>query len=176
MIFAEGDLEIDIPDVVSGAKFDGASHGLNRCMKAVDFVVELADRYLFVELKDPQHPRATEQSCGEFIEKLSAGRLDEELKYKYRDSFLYEWASGRANKPIYYFVLIALDTLREADLLTRKEALERSLPLRGPAGQPWPREIVRACGVFDLESWKRTLPHYRVNRVGAGTRNTGTEP
>ena len=87
MIFTEGDLEIDIPDVVNGGRFDGASHGLNRCMKAVDFVVELADRYLFVELKDPQHPRATEQSRGEFIEKLGAGRLDEELKYKYRDSF-----------------------------------------------------------------------------------------
>ena len=122
MIFTEGDLEIDIPDVVSGGKFDGAGHGLNRCMEAVDFVVELADRYLFVKLKDPQHP------------------------------------------------------LREADLLARKEALERSLPLRGAAGQPWPRGIVRACGVFNLESWNRTLPHCRVNRVGAGARNTGTEP
>ena len=99
MIFTEGDLEIDIPDVVSGGRFDGASHGLNRCMKAVDL-----------------------------------------------------------------------------DLLTRKEALERSLPLRGPAGQPWPRGIVRACGVFNLESWNRTLPDYPVNRVGAGTRNTATEP
>ena len=52
MKFAEGDLEMDIPDVVDGRKFDGDGHGLNRCMKAVDFVVELADRYLFIEFKD----------------------------------------------------------------------------------------------------------------------------
>ena len=96
------------------------------------------------------------------------------LKYKYRDSFLYELASGRADKPIHYFVLIALDTLKEEHLLTRKESLERSLPLRGPGGQQWPREIVRACGVFNLESWNRMLPHYPVNRVGAGPRNIGT--
>lgn len=31
MKFAEGDLEMDIPDVVGGGKFDGGSHGLNRC-------------------------------------------------------------------------------------------------------------------------------------------------
>ena len=49
MRFAEGDLEMEIPDVVDGGKFDGDGHGLNRCMKAVDFVVELADRYLFIE-------------------------------------------------------------------------------------------------------------------------------
>lgn len=176
MIFTEEDLEMDIPDVVRGGKFDDASHGLSRCMKAVDFVVELADRYLFIEFKDPQHPRATERSRKKFIGELKGGQLDEALKYKYRDSFLYEWASGRADKPIHYFVLIALDTLDDAQLLTRKECLERNLPLLGPGGRPWPREIARACGVFNLRSWNRSLPHYSVNRVSAGTRNTGTTP
>lgn len=176
MRFAEGDLEMDIPDVVGGGKFDGGSHGLSRCMKAVDFVVELADRYLFIEFKDPQHPRATPETRNRFIRRLDAGQLDEDLKYKYRDSFLYEWASGRAGKPVDYLVLIALDTLDEMQLLTRTEALARNLPQHGPDDQPWPREIVRACGVFNLESWNRELPHYPVNRVGAGPRNTGTTP
>lgn len=176
MTFTEGDLEMDIPDVVAGGKFDGASHGLSRCMKAVDFVIELEDRYLFIELKDPQHPHATEQSRSKFIRKLSDGRLDKELKYKYRDSLLYEWASGRANKPIDYLVLIALDTLDDAQLLTRTDSLARNLPRRGPDGGPWRREIVRGCSVFNLESWNRMLPHFPVNRVGAGPRNTGTTP
>ena len=176
MRFTEGDLEMDIPGVVGGGKFDGDSHGLNRCMKAVDFVVELADRYLFIEFKDPQHPDATPEDRSEFIRKLDAEQLDEDLKYKYRDSFLYEWASGRAGKPIDYYVLIALDTLDAALLSERRKALERKLPQHGPGGQPWPREIVRACGVFNLESWNRELPQYPVNRVSAGSRNTGTTP
>ncbi len=82
MKFAEGDLEMDIPDVVRGGKFDGGRHGLNRCMKAVDFVVELADRYLFIEFKDPQHPHATPESRDQFIRRLDAGQLDEDLKYQ----------------------------------------------------------------------------------------------
>ena len=174
MIFTEGNLQIDFRGAVDGRKFDGADHRLTHCMKAVDFVVEMPDGYLFVELKDPQAPDASLERRKEFSRELQGGELDGRLKYKYRDSFLYELASGRADKPIHYFVLIALDTLKEEHLLTRKESLERSLPLRGPGGQPWPREIVRACGVFNLESWNRMLPHYPVNRVGAGTRNNGT--
>ena len=176
MKLTEGDIEIDIPDAVGGGRFDGPEHGLSRCMKAVDFVMELADRYLFIELKDPQHPRATTQSRNKFKERLHRGVLDEDLKYKYRDSFLYEWAAGRADKPIYYFVLVALDTLDEVELLTRTEALARNLPQRGPDDQPWLREIVCACGVFNIESWNRKLPHYPVNRVGAGAQDAGTTP
>lgn len=175
MTFTEGNLQIDIADAIGGRKFDGDDHGLS-CMKAVDFIVEREDSYLFMELKDPDDPEAAPERRERFIEKLLSGELDEDLKYKFRDSFLYEWALGRADKPIDYFVLIALDTLDDARLLRIKEALQRKLPQHGPGGRPWPREIVRACGVFNLESWNRTLPHCPVNRVGAGTRNAGTAP
>ena len=175
MTFTERTLQINIAGAISGRKFDGDDHGLT-CMKAVDFIVELEDSYLFIELKDPDDPDAAPERRQEFIENLRSGGLDEDLKYKYRDSFLYEWASGRADKPIDYFVLIALDTLDNAHLLRRKEALRRMLPQHGPGGQPWQREVVRTCGVFNLESWNRTLPHYPVNRVGTGPRHTGTTP
>ena len=174
MKFVEGDLAMDIPDVVGGGKFDGGSHGLRHCMKAVDFVVELRDRYLFIEFKDPQHPHATPERRAEFIQRLCDKKLDEDLKYKYRDSFLYEWASGRARKPIYYLVLIALDTLDGTELLNRTEALRRKLPMRGPSG--WQHEIVRWCGVFNLESWNRRFPSHPVSRVSAAEQDGGTAP
>ena len=176
MTFTEGDLQLDFRGAVGGRRLDGPGHRLSHCMKAVDFVVELSDHYLFVELKDPQNPRATPQARNEFIGRLSSGELDQDLTYKYRDSFLYEWASRRANKPIDYLVLIALSTLDQGQLLIRTEALARNLPQHGPGGQPWPRRIVRACGVFNLESWNCKLPHYPVKRVGAGPRNPGATP
>lgn len=44
-VLIEGNLQITIPGAVQARKFDdGASHGLTHCMKAVDFIVELADR------------------------------------------------------------------------------------------------------------------------------------
>ncbi len=57
--FAEEDLEIEIWRVVDARKFDDPpSHGLSHCMKAVDFIVERPDSYLFIEFKDPQDPKA----------------------------------------------------------------------------------------------------------------------
>ncbi len=133
-------------------------------MKAVDFVVELADRYLFIELKDPQQRQATLRRRNKFVAKLRSGRLDKDLKYKYRDSFLYEWAMGRAGKPIEYRLLIALDTLSAADLLTRTEALARNLPRRGPGNRAWHREFVHTCGVFNLASWNRRFRGHPARR------------
>ena len=171
MTLLEGNLEMDIPDALGGGRFDGDGHGLSHCMKAVDFVLELADRYLYVEVKDPQHPRATSRDRNAFIRRLRSGELDEDLKRKYRDSFLHEWAAGRADKPIDYLVLIAVDTLDDAQLAHRTSALERQLPLRGPDGLPWIRPIVRFCAVFNLESWNRNFPRYPVRRVATPARD-----
>jgi hypothetical protein len=170
---SEGDLEMDVPDALGGGRFDGAAHGLGRCMKAVDFVLELADRYLYIELKDPQHPRATDRARNAFIEELRSGRLDQELKYKYRDSFLYEWAAGRADKPVHYLVLIAVEALDDAQLASRTHALVQQLPLRGPQGpgrRPWVRPIVHFCGVFNIASWNRNFPKHPVRRVATPVR------
>ena len=51
IVFIERGLEITFNNVVNVRKFD--DHGLT-CMKAVDFLVELPDRYLFIEFKDPE--------------------------------------------------------------------------------------------------------------------------
>ena len=88
-VFIEGDLQmtIDGSEVVSIRKFDDASHGLSHCMKGVDLILELNDRYLFIEFKDPQSPGAPSQSAEEYLKRFKSGELDEELKYKYRAHF-----------------------------------------------------------------------------------------
>ena len=129
-VFKEGDLQLTVNNVQNARRFDDYVHSV-RPMKAVDFIIDLPDRYLYIEFKDPQHPNSRDENREEFIQDFHSGRLDEDLKYKYRDSFLYEWACGRADKPIYYLVLVALDTLTVADLLTRTEALKYKLPVDG---------------------------------------------
>lgn len=119
----EGNLRIGFPDAAKVRKFDDPqAHGLSHCMKAVDFMVEETDRVLFIEFEDPEHPGSKEEDREEFIDTLKSGKLHEALKYKYRDSFLYEWASGNVSKPIHYLVLVAIEGLTEADLMTQTEA------------------------------------------------------
>jgi len=63
MILTEGDLSFTFNGALSAIQFDdGSTHGLTHCMKAVDFVVEFQDYYLFVEVKDPDHPSAQSQN------------------------------------------------------------------------------------------------------------------
>ena len=164
--FTEGDLKIVFDGAVRASKFDEPSiHGLSNCMKAVDFVVELEKNYLFIEFKDPQKPGVLARDLQEFRKSFGSGVLDENLKYKYRDSFLYEWASNRANKPIDYLVLIALDSLDKPTLLHRTEALKKKLPILGPGSDDWSRPFVRNCMVFNLAAWNNHFPQFPVARV-----------
>ncbi len=136
-------------------------------MKAVDFIVELEERVLFLEFKDPENPAAREKDLNKFLQKFLSGDLDSDLKVKYRDSFLYEWASGRATKPIVYLVLIGASTLSAADLLARTDALKRSIPVLGPHGKPWMKPLIAECAVMNLATWNMRLPDFPANRVGA---------
>ena len=164
-VLTEGNLQLTVNGAVTARKFDDGNHGLSHCMKAVDFIVELSDSYLYIEFKDPQHPTAPSQQAQAYEEQFKSGLIDEDLKYKYRDTFLYEWASGRADKPVDYFVLIASETLADSMLLSRGNDLERKLPVLGPAAQPWERPIVRSCSVFNIETWNRNFPEYPISRL-----------
>ena len=158
-VFLEGSLEITFNNVLNARRFE--DHGLT-FMKAVDFLVELPDRYLFVEFKDPddtgEFPRGTDP-----VQAFRRGELDQDLKYKYRDSFLYEWAAGRADKPLYYYVLVALRWLGTADLSRRTNSLKQSLPIGTPLS--WVRSIATDCAVFNLRTWNPTFPDFQVRRL-----------
>ena len=162
----EGNLQITFPDTVNVRRFDDPkSHGLGQYMKAVDFIVE-DDRHIqFIEFKDPDHPHARSAERDKFINGFHAGKLDEDLKYKYRDSFLYEWASGNTEKPIYYWVLICIDSLTEVELLERTNGLKRKLPLFGPSSGVWMKKFVEDCMVFNLRTWNRHMSDFPIARL-----------
>ena len=162
--FIEGDLKVMLPEATR--KFDDNNHGLSHCMKAVDFVVEFENKIIFVELKDIDSPSAIEnKDKTKFLTKFLSGGVDSELQYKYRDSYLYELASGRANKPIYFYVLIGSETLSDADLLARTDALKRNLPVYGANSKPWKKPFVAGCAVMNLLAWNKALPMYPASRV-----------
>ena len=160
----EGELRITLPETASGRKFDGPAHGLSHCMKAVDWIIELPDRVYYIEVKDPDAQDATARPEREkHLEDLRAGRLDDALTGKFRDSFLYEWARGKDGKPISYYVVLACSALDDAQLQNRTDGLKRRLP----AGlQPhWRRAIVQDCLVFNIEKWNRAFPRFPLERI-----------
>lgn len=165
-VLTEGNLQISLPESVEARKFDDEmTHGLSHCMKAVDFIIELEERVLFVEFKDPENPAVPGKERAAFLEKIRSGKIDSELKTKYRDAWLYEWAQGRIEKPVTYLVLLGASTLSAADLLTRTEALKRNLPMFGPHNSAWKQSFIAECAVMNLDAWNKALPQFPVKRI-----------
>jgi hypothetical protein len=159
--FREGDLEIEFPDGVIPRRFDGDLHRMTHCMKAVDCIFEWAGAAWFLEIKDPDNPRSRDAS---FLARLQSGHIDNDLKYKYRDSYLYEYGSGKQYKTIHFVVLIGWKSIDSAGLLRRTESLGEQMPLSGPDGA-WQKPFVSSCTVLNIDSWNRTFSRFPVRRL-----------
>lgn len=160
---SEGNLRLTLPASVNGRKFDDEQHGLSHCMKAVDWILELPDRTCFIEVKDPDAPGARDHgNRDDFFQELLSGKLSGALATKFRDSFLYEWACNRVDKPISYYVILASADLDDALLMSRTEDLRRKLP-SGPQVN-WVRAIALDCLVFNIAKWNEVFPEFPLSR------------
>lgn len=164
MILQENDLEFNFTDALGAIKFDDTAHALSHCMKAVDFIVDLSGALLFVEVKDPAHPRAQPANAQTFAQTASNGDLKKEIVMKFRDTFIYRWAEEKLDKPIHYVSLI---TLEEPLLSVFEEDLRRHLPVAGPAR--WAKQITVSCHAVTIDAWNRNFPKWPVRRISAGT-------
>lgn len=151
--------EFEFPDAVDGVIFDQKDashpdfHGLSHAMKAVDMIVELEECYLFIEVKDFRNDDDLKSGDG-------FKSLKRDLKYKFRDSFVYRWAEEMTEKPIRYLCLLSLD-----DALTTR--LSKDLKHELPCGQPvrrWNRNLAKSCVVLNIEAWNRNFPKWPVRR------------
>ena len=163
----EGELQIDLPSSARGRKFDDQTHGLSHCgLKAVDWIIELQDRTYFVELKDLDAAGASRhRQRSEYLEDLETGGKDHALARKFRDTFIYQWASEQVGKPIIYLVVIACHTLDRTMLLNRTEALRRILP---SGVQPvWKQAIAEDVLVLNERTWNEQFRNFPMERVSA---------
>jgi hypothetical protein len=164
MTAEEGDIRFDFSSAVSWKRFDGEEHGLSHCMKAVDFVVYLSDRILFIEVKDPENPSA--ENAESFNEEFTTEKyIKDVLVQKCRDSYLYEYSYDNVSKPVHYSVVVGISKLSEPELLAITETLKHHIPISGPKKQPWPKRFIENCMVFSLETWNKYMPDFHVIRI-----------
>ena len=163
----EGDLRLELPNSINGRVFDDDDHGLSHCMSAVDWIFDLDEETYFVEIEDPDAPAAgTHDQRNEFAQRFLSGRLDKDLVRKFRDTFLYEWACKRVDKPILYVVIVASGALDPALLSARTDELKRNLPSGTPCS--WARPIAKSCLVVNMKTWNQNFPKFRLSRISEG--------
>ena len=163
-VLQEGELEFSFPAKAVPIRFDGDAHGLSHCMKAVDFVVEFAAFYLFVEVKDPDSTQATQQRRQRFVAQLTEPDFPRAMARKYRDSFIYRWAEQKLDKPVRYVVLVQLSTLQPPDFLAIDERLKRELPV-SKIPPSWSRPVVDGMAVLNMAKWNELGIYGTVQRV-----------
>ena len=168
MKLRERDLEIDFTDAIDAIVFDQMKankpnyHGIGE-MHRVDFVVELAEAILFVEVKDPSNPKAQAEGLQKFYEDLSGGVLGDTFAAKFIDTFLYCWAEDLLHKPVHY---ISLVTFEDSGLLPNlSDEIAKKLPPMGKSIPRWKRQLAENCQVFKIELWNQSFPKWPATRI-----------
>lgn len=168
MKLRERDLEIDFTNAIDAIVFDQMKadqpgyHGIGQ-MHRVDFVVELEEAILFVEVKDPGNPKAQAEGLAKFHGELQDGTLSDTFAAKFIDTFLYRWAEDCLQKPVHY---ISLVTFEDNELLPNfSDEIAKKLPPMGKSVPRWKRQLVENCQVFNIELWNASFPKWPAARI-----------
>ncbi len=162
----------DFPDALEAFVFDEKDkskpnyHGMP--MKAVDIMVELDNKYLYIEIKE--YGDDAEFDCFLADEGLepTEGRkhsrhLKNYLKYKFRDTFLYRYAEEKVDKPIVYVCL--LNDFDNAQSVQLNKQLRNELPVGRKANSRWKRELAINCHVLNLKKWNEVFQTWPAERL-----------
>jgi len=153
----EGDLIFDVTTAVNVERFDdNRLHGSKSTIKRVDFIIEHPKEFIFLEVKDPDMPGASNPE--QFRQDLLGGNLIPDLAGKYRDTIFFSSLRKAYEKPIIYIVLICMKSLDDALLLAKTDALKGALPM---THKSWSKNSVDSCVILKLECYKK--------RFGDGT-------
>ena len=162
------DLEVDFTDAIDAFVFDQMTpgepkyHGVDE-MHRVDWIVEFPESVLYVEVKDPEHPKAQAKGLAKMLQKLEDGKLAKTFTEKFVDTFVYGWAEEKLNKPIHYLNLVTWESALNNNL---EDQIAGSLPPMRRKTPRWKRALAESCLVFNLDTWNQNFPKWPARRRG----------
>ena len=136
----------------------------------VDFIVELDDKYLFVEVKDLENPNVPKEERIEWRERLFINKnnpLLTELGIKFKDTILRRWGMDLAfDKPIHYIVLLEFNVL-DSKLKAKLTAdLSGHLPTALTAHHGFHKNIrIKRREILSLTDWREKYKAYAVEVI-----------
>lgn len=163
MVLTEGDIQFTVPDQTNWTKPDAVGHN---GLKAVDFIIETETCFLFLELKDADHPLATSNAQEVFYQKYRSKQLTFDLSQKLKDTILYHWACDFLfSKPVKYIVILEFARIDDAMRGPLGESIKGYLPLRLEAEPSVHRQILSGFELLDLRRWNKFYAQYPAVRL-----------
>lgn len=162
--FVEADLEFDFSWADLSENFDCNKRHAGHQMKRVDFIAEKENQCFFIEIKDPDHPKAT-QNLEDNRVKFMSGNLIHDLAIKYRDSLLFKTLCNSAQNELHYIVLFSMKSMDPALLMARNDALKKAIPI---SHKEWGKVMAKSCLILNIELFKKRFGEQSVRRISEG--------
>lgn len=156
IILNEGRFQFNFAECVAAFVADKPQYN---GLSAVDFIIETKDRFLFVEVKDPDHPQAQKfDNVKTFMEELET---PSKISGKFKDSLLKELAKGSVySKPIVFVLVLecnAIDILQRRKIYTN---LSCAIPQFKEDMFPCVKSV--SFALFDVRSFQEAYPMFKV--------------
>ena len=168
-IFDEKDLRFNFSKALSVSKFDPSGRSGSECISSIDFIVELSNYILFVEVKDPDHPRATDEAREQFLSELKSLKKARTLAQNCRDSFFYENAGGRVNKPVVFIAIVELSSIPLSDMTPSDDELRKCLFIDKHPKNTDNEKIVKNSMIMNVATWNQKFSDFPIERISAAS-------
>ena len=144
MLFKEGGLEFDFTNALNAEKFDEITYGGG--MKQIDFIVELEDRYYFIEVKNE--------------------KLKDDLIKKYKDSIIINWADNKCNnKPLYYITILEASYIDNVLKIALMDSIKKGLPLKLNKEISLKHSIIEGFAIMSVEEWNKRFVNFPIRKL-----------
>jgi hypothetical protein len=165
LTLTEEKFEFDFPNAKALYKFDERDplsptfHGAP--MQAVDVMAEFSDFQLWIEIKEFQPSEiiamtkeGDQQKKGDNVH--NKAHLTQNLKHKFRDTFLYRFCENKLDTKIVYVCLTNFDDALNGFF---KKELQNQLPTGFGSKKRWKRHLLdkSLLMVVNMNSWQRNL-------------------
>lgn len=160
----EFDLELTFPGATNVVHFDDDHYHASSTVQRVDFIAEYDEQHLFIEIKDPDVPTAENPAA--FVQKLNSGKLVQSLAGKFRDTLFFRSAQGKNDRKVRYLVLLSMNSLDNALLLSKQDELRKAIPIRHA---DWAEDCAASCIILNFEQWKRQFGDESLRRISEAT-------
>ena len=171
-VFEEKDLRFDFEQAIAARKFDDENRIGTECQSSsIDFIVELSDSLLFIEVKYPGHPNAI-QNIDDNIYEFESGRLVRTLAKNCRDSFFVEHVSCKIYKPITFIAIVEFGDSYTPNFSPQMDELRKCLFIDQQPDYQENGFLIEKCNIMGLDRWNKLYSNFPVTRQGHIISNT----
>jgi len=125
-VFIESGYSFDFSKSISAYIADKPTYN---DLAAVDFVVEITEYFLFIEVKNTDNPKATQAARSKNYQDLLGSEFPYKMGNKYKDILLCNWVRGKSfNKPIKCIFVLNYKAFSNSDRAKLKEKISNRIP------------------------------------------------